>query len=172
MVTKQETNCFLLYCREIPTKYCKIISKHIISYPWAYRIPIRISLKASIQKPFIHKIKSKPWTSEGAFINIAIPLHSLFSNRNFGYKCYFTQQRIKYFCFINIYFTHLPIFINIFAKKIELKREIQTHGKRPANHSNQYRRHRCQRALGRFQGSCRTAHALYNTIDHNALENK
>ena len=172
MVTKQEINRFLLYCGENPIEYCKVISKCIIAYPWAYRTPIRISLKASIQKQFIHNIKSKPWTSEGAFINIAIPLHSLFSNRNFGYKCYFTQQRIKYFCFINIYFTHLPIFINIFAKKIELKREIQTHGKRPANHSNQYRRHRCQRALGRFQDSCRTAHALYNTIDHNALENK
>ena len=172
MVTKQEINRFLLYCRESPIKYCKIISKHIISYSCTDRTPRRISLKASIQKPFIHNIKSKPWTSESVFINIPIPHHSLFSNRYFGYKCYFTQQRIKYFCFINIYSTHLPIFINIFAKKIELKREIQTHGKRPANHSNQYRRHRCQRALGRFQGCCRTAHALYNTIDYNALENK
>ena len=172
MVTKQEINRFILYCRESPIKYCKIISKHIISYPWVFRTPIRISLKASVQKQFIHKIKSKPCTSENAFSNIAITHHSPFSNRNGEYKCYFTQQRIKYFCFINTYFTHLPIFINIFAKKIELKREIQTHGKRPPNHSNQYRRHRCQRALGRFQGSCRTAHALYNTIDYNALENK
>lgn len=143
MVTKQEINRFLLYCRESPIIYCKIISKNITSYPWASRTPIRISLKASVQKQFIHKIKYKPWTSESVFSNIAINHHSRFSKRNFGYKCYFTQQRIKYFCFINIYFTHLPIFINIFAKKIELKREIQTHGKRPPNHSNQYRRHRC-----------------------------